>query len=836
MAHTQADRAPNPAEAGRRSSRQQSIKRRVVRLVLVPSVVALVLWLVASGYLVSQGFYTRMVAVSVRQMSIPAVGTLGSIERERRMGIAYLARPADSPTNNTEDLIAQRQQTDQMVSQLRTAAASALDSYFGLGPPQSIVAEWQRLSDLLDQLPSVRSTVDSRSTTEQQVYKFYNDLFDAATGLFDTQARVVPNVTATQGGIAAVALFRLSDQMSRAGSLVDGAYGSGRLDQRTYLEFVQLATAYRIGLDEVAPHLRPHVRQRVEAIQASQSWRSLAAAENQLVLAGAWRGGVPKGLAVDWAQWDVLVGQVSDDLTALTVAQADEVSAQALDTGNSQLLTAVLLSSGGLVLAMAAILWAVRQSRILVDQALSVRLARLAADAKRIVDEQLPDLMRRLSQREPVDLTTELVTPDYGDDEIGQVAGVLSRSVQAAAGAAVNEAKTAAAGLVLLMGVARRPQRPLQRGLKVIEDLQNTTGDERSLSQYFEIHHQLTQTRRFLENLVILAGGHVGRRWTNPLPLSRVLLAAFAETRDYKRIQLRTTPNVTVTGQMVTGTIHLLAELLDNALTFSQPNTTVWVSSHHVEHGVAVEIEDAGVGMTPEALAQANELLATAPTPELTALKDGAQIGFHVVAALAKRSGITVSLRTSAYGGLLAIVLLTDRVLAAEPVGQPVTVGVQDGAGTAVAVSSAPEPRASARHEAHAGTVALANGSAGPQLPGAGAGSGTRPAANGHQQEKTATGASPPVPPVPPEQATTAPALPHRRPQSHLAPGLRRSGSPTAGSMGMPSTPPATGAAPANRAARDHTRFTRYQKGWAEGQAAEDRHDEANDPDQGRQM
>jgi signal transduction histidine kinase len=797
--------------------------------------------MVASGYLVSQGFYTRAVAVSVREVSIPAVTALASIERERRMGIAYLARS----TTSTQDLIAQRQHTDQLVSQLRTAAESALASHFGLGPPESIVARWQRLVGMLDQLPSVRSTVDSRSTTGQQVYKFYNDLLDAATALFDTQARVVPNVTATQGGLAAVAVFRVSDQMSRASSLIDGAFGSRRLDQQTYLEFVRLVTAYHVGLDQVAEHLRPDVRRRLEDIKASQSWRSLSAAENQLVLAGTWRGKVPKELAVGSSQWDILTGQVSDALTELTIAQADEVSAQALSTGNQQLLTAVLLSAFGLAFAMAAIVWAVRQSRILVDRALSVRLARLAADARTIVDERLPDLMRRLGRREQVDLTTELVTPDYGDDEIGQVASVLTRSVQAAAGAAVTEAQTRAAGLVVLMGVARRPQRPLQRGLKIVEDLQHTTGDEKSLAQFFEIHHQLTQTRRFLENLIILAGGQVGRRWTNPLPLSRVLLAAFAETRDYKRIQLRSAPDVTVMGQLVTTTIHLLAELLDNALTFSQPETTVWVSCHRVEHGVAVEIEDAGVGMTPDALAQANDLLATAPTPELTALKDGAQIGFHVVAELAKRSGIMVSLRTSAYGGVLAIVLLPDRILATEPAKQPVAVGAQ--ASAAVAVTPDAESFAAARHGARPQTLTLAPEPTGTPSPGPAVGPNVQADADARGGDTTATGATPAAPAVPtappaPTARTTAPALPQRKPQSHLAPGLRRSAPPSPGSAGGASPasaaarPGSSEAAPEKLAARDHMRFARYQKGWAAGQAAQDRDEEANNTDQGRQM
>src|SRR5439155_8800661 len=270
-------------------------------------------------------------------------------------------------------------------------------------------------------------------------------------------------------------------------------------------------------------------------------------------------------------------------------------SAQALRTGNNQLLTASLGSLIALSIAVAAIMWAIRQSQVLVDRALSVRLARLGNDAAAMVDQQLPAMMERLRRREQVDLAVELATQDYGSDEIGQVADVINRSLRVAAGAAVDEAKTRAAGVAMLMGVARRPQRPLQRGLKVVEDLQNRIGDEKLLTQLFDINHQLTQTRRFLENLIILAGGQIGRRFHNPVPLRRVLLAAFAETQHYQRITLRGAPDVAVVGQAIAGTIHVLAELVDNALAFSPPGSPVWVTCSEVRHGVAVEIEDAGV-------------------------------------------------------------------------------------------------------------------------------------------------------------------------------------------------------------------------------------------------
>lgn len=745
---------------------------------LVPSVVALLIWFAASGYLVFQGFYNRAVANSVRQVSIPAVLALSSLQQERRLSVAYLARPGNGLTG----LLDRRRQSDQQVDTLRQAADGALGQ-----APESIKERWAELTGYLDRLATTRSAIDARTMTGPEAYTFYNGLLDAATDLFDNQARVVPDVTATQGGIIATEVFRAGDLMSRAGSLIDGALASGPLTRADYLEFVRLVGAYHFALTSSAPHFEPAVRTRFAEIEAGDDWKQLTRLEGSITAGGPWAKRVPPGLGIGVDRWSQLTTAVSGDLIDLTVQQADQVSARTLRTGNTQLLTATFGSLLALAIALAAILWAVRQSRVLVDRALSVRLAKLGTDADTLVDQRLPAVMERLRRREQVDLVTEFAAPDYGGDEIGQVARVINRSLQAAAGAAVDEAKARTAGTAMLMGVARRPQRPLQRGLKVVEDLQAQVGDEKLLTDLFDIHHQLNQTRRFLENLVILAGGQIGRRFQNPVALRRVLLASFSEARNYQRITLRRADDVALAGHAVAEVIHLLAELLDNALAFSRPDTTVWVTSSRVQHGVAVEIEDAGVGMSAEAVERANTLLATAPTPDVTELRDGAQIGLHVVAELAKREGVQISLRRSAYGGLLAIVLLPERILVG---------GDNDGAGdTAAAPVVAAAPPAEPARPAPAEPV--------------------------RQTSRAAVGVLEPK--AEPPSSAGKPPLPHRRPQQHLAPGL----------LEAEDDDEDTAATPVRSPEDARRRFSRYQRGWAEGAAA-DRTDENNtDAEQG---
>ncbi|MFI7598155.1 nitrate- and nitrite sensing domain-containing protein [Actinoplanes sp. NPDC049681] len=758
---------------------EKSIKRRIARLILVPGVAALVLWLATSAYLVFNGYYDREVANGVRKVSIPAVSTLAAIQRERRESIDYLSH-ADK---NLPELIAQRQETDTLVEKLRTAAGSVLSR-----APRRIDVRWQAFSDRLDRLPGIRSTIDSGRAGRLETTVFYDDLIDAAIDLFDTQARVVPDATATQGGITATDTFRAGDLMSRAASVISSAFGANGLTRQDHLQFVKMVGAYHATLDAAVPHLHPDARVQYDRIMAMPEWASLSAAENTLIAAGPWKTGAPRDLALNAEQWDTVTNAVAEQLVALTVTQADRVSQDALDTGNNQLLAAALGSAVALLIAVGAIVSAVRQSQVLVNRALSVRLAQLGQDAVTVVDERLPSIIEKLRRREKVDVALELPHRDYGRDEIGHLATVLNRSLRAAVDAAVEEATTRAAGMAMLMGVARRPQRPLQHGLKVIEELQNRIGDEKILGELFDINHQLTQTRRFLENLIILAGGQAGRRFPRPVPIRRVLLGAAAETRQYQRVTLRRAPEVAISGPAIAGITHLLAELLDNALVFSPPESEVWLSCTQAHNGVVIEIEDAGVGMPPEAMDRANTLLATAPTPDLTGLKGGAQIGLWVVAELAKRGSMQVTLRPSAYGGVLAVVLLP-----------------------ASALAPAEEPRPAATEPAEDQRAERPQPMAGPPPA-------RRPAAPvavpALQQPTWPLPAISPAPAPPPATAnavaTARPPLPQRRPQEHLAHQLKEE----------PGTP-AQAPGPAHSPETARHRLASYQHGWRAGRTGD---------------
>jgi histidine kinase/DNA gyrase B/HSP90-like ATPase len=163
---------------------------------------------------------------------------------------------------------------------------------------------------------------------------------------------------------------------------------------------------------------------------------------------------------------------------------------------------------------------------------------------------------------------------------------------------------------------------------------------------------------------VILAGAAPGRGWRNPVPVIDVIRGAISEVEDYKRIDIRAAETSAIVGRAVGDVIHLLAELFENAASFSPPHTRVEVSGQVLPNGYAFEIDDRGLGMHPEAIDVANRKLHEPPDFDPA---DSARLGLFVVAQLANRHGIRVSLRPSAFGGVTAIVLIPGELVTAGP-------------------------------------------------------------------------------------------------------------------------------------------------------------------------
>ncbi|MFI1725015.1 nitrate- and nitrite sensing domain-containing protein [Streptomyces sp. NPDC020489] len=284
-------------------------------------------------------------------------------------------------------------------------------------------------------------------------------------------------------------------------------------------------------------------------------------------------------------------------------------------------------------------------------------LRRLEETATKVATDRLPELVKQLSESDPQDVDTSVESVGvHSRDEIGKVAAAFDDVHREAVRLAAEQALLRGNVNAMFTNLSRRSQGLIQRQLSLISELESREADPDQLSSLFKLDHLATRMRRNGENLLVLAGEEPGRRWTRPVPLVDVLRAAASEVEQYERIELSSVPTTEVAGRVVNDLVHLLAELLENATSFSSPQTKVKVTGHALPDGrVLIEIHDTGIGLSPEDLAAINERLASPPTVDVSVSR---RMGLFVVGRLSQRHGIRIQLRPSDSGGTTALVML----------------------------------------------------------------------------------------------------------------------------------------------------------------------------------
>ena len=262
----------------------------------------------------------------------------------------------------------------------------------------------------------------------------------------------------------------------------------------------------------------------------------------------------------------------------------------------------------------------------------------------------------RPSRSSPIDVTST--------DEVGEVARAFDQVHREALRLAANEAMLRGNVNAMFVSLSRRSQSLVERQIRLIDELEQGEQDAERLSNLFRMDHLATRMRRNSENLLVLAGHETVRRWGKPVTLVDVLRAAVSEIEQYERVSLNIQPGTSVAGNAVNDVVHLLAELLENATSFSPGDTPVKVAGHLLNSGgVLLDITDQGVGMGAEEMAHANWRLENPPVVDVAVSR---RMGLFVVARLAARHGIRVRLRQPELGGLTALIWLPDTLISQE--------------------------------------------------------------------------------------------------------------------------------------------------------------------------
>lgn len=616
---------------------------------LIPSAALLITGSSVAGYLISEGVKARDFSGYLGQAIGPLVEFVSVVQQERTVSLRALGGDPEAQAG----LQAQRDTSNAVLAEIADLAGVVQNLN-----PDAVSQSNAAFAELSKQLTLLRQGVDARQVRAADVDAFYTGLAGVIiTGLEGT-VRTTPDAATAAEETTAVDLFWVTDQQSRAVGLAANGVAQGELGSAERLVVAQLTGAYRNQLTALKTRLTDRETDRYERLMSSRAWKTATAAEDGLAQRGE--------LDIPLGDWLAAEEEVSTELLGLWGDHFRYAESLAEDSANTSLTQSILAGSLVLVLSIGAFLIAVRMANALVR-----RLRRLRSNTLDLADRRLPLMVRRIGDGEDVDVDAELVRVDHGTDEIGQVAEAFETAQRTAVAAAAAEAKTRGGFNKVFLDIAHRSQIVVHRQLEVLDVAESKQGDPEHLELLFQLDHLATHARRNAENLLILGGGQAGRKWRTPVALEEIVRSAISETEDFARVSAVRLPDVKVLGNVVADLIHLLAELVDNATSFSPPDSPVTVRGNIVGKGVVVEVEDQGLGLSFEERERLNGTLRNPPDFQEMALAGQRHLGLFVTGQLAKRHGISVTLQDSAYGGIKAIVLVPSSATEPESGGSP---------------------------------------------------------------------------------------------------------------------------------------------------------------------
>ncbi|MGC4746687.1 nitrate- and nitrite sensing domain-containing protein [Micromonospora sp. DT201] len=459
----------------------------------------------------------------------------------------------------------------------------------------------------LDGLGTLRSQVDARGLDQADAVDGYDQVIDVAFWVYGPEWGGYESALAAETR-AVIALAHARELLAREDTLVSTALTSDRLGVDDQSRLAERVSNQRFARTEAAAELPVDGQAEHQRIATGPEFAGLLVLEDSLLRADT--GNALAEITVQgWrAAADAALGALQTLVTTTARSSVERATPGA----------AVIVARTGAVLGLGLIV-------------VLVLLLSWAGTVRRLTDALT---------RPDVDSPTPTPAPDAP--------------------------ATPGGGPELFLRLTRRNQVLLRDQLSLLDGMQRRERSDEEISELFQLDHLTTRIRRNVEKLIALAGATPARRWRRPVPLLDVARGAAAEVPDYHRVLIAPHWPWSLAGPAVTDVIHLLAELIENALAFSAAETTVRVTGEHRPQGCAVLVIDDGPGLDASGLVEANHLLSNPPP-------DGpptGPAGLYTAAVLANRCGAHVSLRPSQRGGTAAIVLLPARLVTASDTGR----------------------------------------------------------------------------------------------------------------------------------------------------------------------
>jgi signal transduction histidine kinase len=637
------DGLPFAARVVRGLARPRSIKARLSRILLVSLALVLVLLgLTIAGQI--KGYRSATDTSRVVTVALSVQDAVHQLQRERGMTNGMLGGNQQFQPR----VVAQRPKTDEALTALNHLISNP--TYADLTGAQ--VRDGSRD---LERLAEVRTQVDLRQLPAADVFAYYTSAIVALNQL-DLGLDEARDPALRHGLQALYALGDVKEYSARERGLLNGVFGGVNFPVDQYQLFLETVARKQAAFAEFSHFGTAPQRQAVDAaLHSPQAVQS--AAMEALAKAGV-TGTLPEH--VDAQTWWDRMTSVIDDLRAVQQSVGKDITTRA--EGMRDLALTELIA-----FLLAAALAVAVEVTLVIEAARSIigPLSALVSEADEVSTHRLPDAVAALEQATKDEVqpprAVPLQVPPQASSEIKRMAYAVGRLQYTALSLATEQAMIRHNTTASLANLGRRNQNLVRRQLGLISEFEREELDPTTLANMFELDHLATRMRRNAENLLVLVGESGLRAYSKPLPMVDVIRAALSEVEDYRRVVLKRIDDVQIVGSSVTGLAHMLAELVENGLSFSPPDVEVEIYGRKIDNRYTIAVVDHGIGMQPDALIRANARL---QDEENFVVASTRFLGHYVVGRLARLTGVEVRLVQAPLMGITARLVLPPEMLA----------------------------------------------------------------------------------------------------------------------------------------------------------------------------
>jgi signal transduction histidine kinase len=633
--------------------RNWRVRWRLLALVIIPTVAAIVLGVLRiQSARDTAATFARVHQLAVLGADVTALAE--SVEDERDLTAGYI-------TSGRSGALLGPLNSQYAITNARAAAVQDLSPQIGSAYPAVIRTDLGLAQNRIEALPDLRILAHSQISALPMITD-YSQVVATLLAFDDQIATNSSNARLAETVISFGSLAQMEEDTSQQrgilyAALIQRQFGLGGLaalqsEQSSQASDLAAFDAEGASLPAFGVSGQLTEVQQFNDVVAGPDVDAAESIEQQALI----KGGTGPALDGDPQSWYT---DMSGTLADMRAVESDELASITAQSDSLQQGASSSVQTTGIFVL--ALLLVVMLAAIGIARSMIVPLRRLRADALDVASRRLPEVVRRLSEGQATGENIAIEPVGIGStDEIGEVATAFDQVHREAVRLAGDEALLRATLNAMFVNLSRRSQSLIERQLTIIDSLEQSEQDPDRLSSLFRLDHLATRMRRNSENLLVLAGQDVTRRWNQPVALVDVVRAAVSEIEHYDRVMLNVQPGVMIAGRAVSDLVHLMAELAENATTFSPSETQVYVTGQALSSGgVLLEITDSGLGIAESELAHINWRLDNPPVVDVAVSR---RMGLFVVGRLAGRHGVRIRLQQATGGGVTALIWVPDGV------------------------------------------------------------------------------------------------------------------------------------------------------------------------------